>query len=103
MAAVSTQRVNVWHIVRCLVTDMIHWVLTPAREVTWMGVPYSHFTDEKTDARDTVSKCDPRPAAMPAEAPLPCQGRDPCLGVGLRRATLDVSGNGCWFLVGMND
>lgn len=48
----STHRFFVWHILRYLVSDMIQWVLTPAREVGWMGVPYPHFTDEKTNAKD---------------------------------------------------
>lgn len=51
-ALLSTHRLYVWHILRYLVTDMIQWVLTPAREVGWMGVPYPHFTDEKTNAKD---------------------------------------------------
>ena len=76
MASISTHRPHVWHIARPLVTDMIHWVLTPAREVDGIGVPYLHFTDEQTESGVSVSRHDPRPAAPPAEAPLPCLGGD---------------------------
>lgn len=48
---------HVWHILRHPVTDMIQWVVTPAREVSWMGIPCPHFTDDKTNAKDTQGAC----------------------------------------------
>lgn len=65
------------------VTDMIQAILTPAREVSPVGIPCPHLTDEKTGAKDTqgafqrVSVNIRGPAAVQAGASLLCLERDP--------------------------
>lgn len=53
MSALSAHRLHVWHILWHLITDMIHWVLTPAEEVGWIGILDPYFPNEQTEAKDT--------------------------------------------------